>query len=94
MAFYPCPTSPHVNYRLRSSYTNNVSQNCVMMEFLEVLENGVKKFIVTGTKEWIYQNACLTFPHDISHNGTNIYGGYKDERHAIFSNDTFRASYS
>jgi hypothetical protein len=43
-----------------------------MIEFLEVLENGVKKVIVTGSKEWIYQGACLTFPHDHNYNGTNI----------------------
>ena len=64
-----------------------------MIEYLEVLENGVKKVIVAGTKEWNYINACLTFPHDTNYNGTNIDGRYKDERDVRFSNDTLRASY-
>jgi hypothetical protein len=65
-----------------------------MIEYLEVLENGVKKFIVTGTKEWIYINACLMYPHDMSYNGSNIDGRYKDERDVRFSYDTLRVGYS
>lgn len=52
MAFYACPTIPMVEYRLRVDYNPGTNDYfCLFLYYMEVTENGVKKFVVTGTEQ-------------------------------------------
>ena len=49
MAFYACPTIPMVEYRLRIMMTDFAQYFCQFVHFVEVLEGGIKKIVVTGS---------------------------------------------